>query len=455
MKSFTTRLTWRFALLVTGTVTIVLGLGGFLLHRQTFHALNLMHEAEAQELGELLDEAPRQTAAQIRDHLDRDAKSEDALYFIQINDAGGNVTFRSSNLGATILPPPNGQEVVHRDINLPALGALRLSSFPHGPWRIMVASHLGPSRNLLMVYLQVSLALLFGAALVSIALGYGFSRMTLRPLRAIEATARRIGNGRMQERIPVPPGRDELVALTVLLNQTFDRLQEAFDQVSRFTADASHELKTPLSLVRLNAEKLRQRLAADPDAVGAVDEILEEMTQLQDVIDRMLFLAQAGSGALAAELRPLRAEDFIADFAADALALAEDRGVRFAVTRNEPGSVHAEPALLRQLLLNLVNNAVSVSETGSLVTLESGFTDSRWQLAVIDEGPGLPADQLERIFGRFVRHESAQSGERPGHGLGLAISKSIAGLHRGSIRAENRADRRGLRLVVDLPAGPA
>jgi signal transduction histidine kinase len=125
------------------------------------------------------------------------------------------------------------------------------------------------------------------------------------------------------------------------------------------------------------------------------------------------------------------------------------------VTRNEPGPARAEPALLRQLLLNLVSNAVSVSQPGDMVTLESGFADGVWRLVVADEGPGLPDDQLERIFGRFTRYAATGGADRPGHGLGLAISRSIAGLHAGTVRAENRRDRRGLRLVVELPAGPA
>jgi len=454
MKSFTARLTRRFALLVTGTMMVVLGLGGLLLQQQTFRALDQAHEMEARELGELLGDRADQSAAQVKDRIEHDADSDDAIFFIQVNDAHGAVLFRSNNLGASILPPPAG-DAMHREINLQSLGALRLSSIRHGPWQIMVASFLKPSRELLWVYLEVSVAMLIAAALLSIALGYGFSRMTLQPIRAIETTARRIGHGNLHERIPVPPGRDELVSLTVLLNQTFDRLQESFEQVSRFTADASHELKTPLSLVRLNADKLRQRLAHDTESTAALDDMLEELAQLQGVIDRLLFLAQAGSGALTAELRPLRLEEFIDDFAADAAALAEDRGVNFKLARNDAGQAQAEPSLLRQLLLNLVSNAVSVSPAGAMVTLESGFANQAWRLEVIDEGPGLPVEQLPQIFGRFVRYHSAVAGERPGHGLGLAISKSIVGLHGGSIRAENRSDRSGLRLIVELPAGPA
>ena len=451
MRSFTARLTLRFALLVTTTMAVILAAGGFLLQRQAFRALDLANQAEGRELTDLLGNKAEQTADEIRERVARDADSDTALFFIQIDDSNGKVIYRSANLGSSLLPPADG-DADPRDIRMPALGDLRLSSFPsRGPWRISVASFLQPTRQVLHVYFEVSAALLGGAALVSLALGYAFSRVTLRPIRAIEATARRIGVGNFHERIPVPAGRDEIVSLTVLLNQTFDRLQESFDQVSRFTADASHELKTPLALVRLNAEKLRKHLARDPESTASLDDLLEEMARLQQVIDRLLFLARASGGALVPELRSIRTTEFVADFTADAVALAEDGAVRFVVGRSDPAETRAEPVLLRQLLLNLVSNAVSVTHPGGTVTLESTLSGNCWCLAVIDEGPGLPADQLKEIFGRFVRYPPVQGQARPGHGLGLAISKSIAELHGGTIRAENRFDRLGLRLVVELP----
>jgi signal transduction histidine kinase len=454
MKSFTARLTWRFALLVTGTMAVVLVLGGWLLSRQTIRALDLTHEAEGRELADLLDATAGQPARVIKERIERDADSDDALYFLQIDDDRGAVIFRSTNLGATILPRV-ADVPVHTDINLPTLGALRLSIFRHGSWRILVASFLAPTERIMSVYLEVSSLLLLIAALASIGLGYGFSRMTLRPIHAIESAARRIGAGHLDERISAPPGHAELSALAVVLNQTFDRLQESFEQISRFTADASHELKTPLALIRLNAEKLRQRAGLDAESTGSLDELMEEIAHLQQVIDRLLFLARSGSGAMVADLRPVQTADFLTEFAHDATVLAEDRDIRFVLGRNEAGSVRVEPSLLRQLLLNLISNAVAVSPTSGTVTLDAHFADDHWRLTVSDEGPGLPPEQLEHIFQRFVRYPAEPGQERPGHGLGLAISRSIAKLHQGSIRAENRTDRTGLKVILEVPVQSA
>jgi signal transduction histidine kinase len=125
--------------------------------------------------------------------------------------------------------------------------------------------------------------------------------------------------------------------------------------------------------------------------------------------------------------------------------------VRFALAQDEAGEIRADPELLRQMLLNLVANAVSVSPPGGLVTLSSRPIAGGWELEVADEGPGLEAAKLARLFERFVRFDSPGGGQiRTGHGLGLAICKSIAELHGGSIRAENRTDRSGLRVKVEL-----
>ena len=452
MNTFTQRLTLRFALLVTGTTALVLVAGGWLLDHQTERGLELLHEVEAHELHELLGSDADLDAKAIADRVAHDADSDAALFVIQVSDRGGRVLFRSDNLGDTILArPPDAS--AHWTTTLPFLGRVHLSASDHGPWLIMIGSPLEPSERLLRDYARIAAALLAAVALLSFALGKAFSRAALRPVRAIEETARRIRADNLSERIPVPAGRDELASLALLLNQTFDRLQASFEQIHRFSADASHELKTPLALIRLNAEKLSPRVAADPDAAGAVADILEEIAQLQQVIDRLLFIARSESGALKLERRPVSPDSLLLDFVDDARALAEDRGVRFALGRNDPGELPCAPDLLRQLFLNLVSNALAVSPPAGLVTLDSVAQSGTWRFTVTDEGPGLPEPQLARVFERFVRFENrpvAPDAPR-GHGLGLAICKGIVELHGGTIRAENRPDRPGLRVIAELP----
>ncbi len=452
MNSFTQRLTLRFALLVTGTTALVLVAGGWLLDHQTERGLELLHEVEAHELHELLGTDATLDSKAIADRIAHDADSDAALFVIQVSDHRGHVLFRSDNLGDTILARPPGASP-HWTATLPFLGRVHLSASDRGPWVVMIGSPLEPSERLLRDYARIAAALLVVVALLSFALGKAFSRAALRPVRAIEETARRIRADNLSERIPVPSGRDELASLAQLLNRTFDRLQGSFEQIQRFSADASHELKTPLALIRLNAEKLSPRVAADPESAGAVADILEEIARLQQVIDRLLFIARAESGALRLERRPHEPAALLRDFSDDARALADDRGVRFALGRNDAGELPCAPELLRQLLLNLVSNAFAASPPAGLVTLDSAALPDAWRFTVTDEGPGLPEPQLGRIFERFVRFKpEADPTDAPrGHGLGLAICKGIVELHGGTIRAENRPDRSGLRVVAELP----
>lgn len=452
MRTFTFRITCRFAVLVTATTAVVLTIGGVMLDREIEHGLELLHDIEVRELAELIGTDGKLTSGEISNRIKHDADSDAALFVMQVADQKGNVLFRSDNLGETILSVSMTPEQ-HETVTVPYLGRVHMSVYAAGPWRIHIGSPLEPSERLLRDYARMCLPLLFGVGLVSVGLGYAFSRATLRPIRAIETTARRIRADNLAERIPEPAGRDELASLTQLLNQTFDRLEASFEQVRRFAADASHELKTPLSLIRLNVEKVRSRLPAEGESTAALGDVLEEIARMHQVVDRLLFLAQAESGALPLALQAIDLPGFIATFAEDAQALAEDRGVRFEVARNEPGEIRADPDLLRQLLLNLVANAVTASPAGERVQIASFAAGAEWCFTLTDEGAGIPPVELPRIFGRFVRvvPRAAAIDAGRGHGLGLAICKSIAELHGGRIVAENRPDRPGLRVSVSLP----
>lgn len=448
MRTLTGRMMVQFALLVTTATAVVLAIGGWLLDRQMLRGVELLHEAEADELFELLEKGPTGNPADIKDRILHDTESDSALYYVQIRDQRGNVVFRSENLGGAMLPQPSYSSG-HAVGELPQVGAVYISEYDEGPWHMQIASPLSPMRRFLREYARIAGALVAGTGVCSLLLGYGFSRLTLRPVRAIRETAKGIGSENLDKRIPVPAGRDELTDLVMLLNRMFDRLEISFRQIKRFTADASHELKTPLALIRLNAEKLRPRLAGDSVALGTLEDLLEEIARMNQVIESLLFLAKAEGGVLQLERRALNTADLVDSFAEDAAVLAEDAGVGFAVARNEAGEAKIQAPLLRQLLLNLLGNALKVTPPGGHVTLTSRHGDD-WELVLEDEGPGLPPDMLQRVFERFVRLE--QGAQRtPGHGLGLAICQSIVDLHGGRIHAENRTDRSGLRVVVSVP----
>lgn len=454
MTSISLRVTLAFAAVVTATTAALLVLGGWMLSRQMIRGISFLNEAEFVELRDRLGPQPGAlTPAEIKqrigDHLIIDA----SLYYCQVHDDRGEILFRSANLGDDKLPiagPTLGAQ--HRTLTVEGLGPLQLSEFSAGPLHLQIASSLEATYRLMRDYYRVSGVLLICAAAASLGIGYGFARFTLRPVRLITDTARRINAANLSERIPDAGRSDEISRLARLLNEMFDRLESSFRQVQRFTADASHELKTPLSLIQLNAEKLRSQVGGDAVATAAVEDLLVEIDRLHQIIETLLFISKAEGGVLPLERKFEQADRFIDSFAEDARVLAEDSGVRFAVERNDTVETRVEPNLVRQLLLNLVTNAVAVSPRGGCISLSSAVENGHWIVNLRDEGPGLPPDQLERVFERFVRLERPGSSTRRGHGLGLAICRIIAELHGGRIYAENRADRSGLIVTMDLPA---
>ncbi len=307
-------------------------------------------------------------------------------------------------------------------------------------------------RTVMTGYAQVSLALVCLALLVSLTSGLVLSKIAMRPIRVIQETADRIRSDNLGERIPVSGVQDEISGLARLLNSMFDRLESSFHQIQRFSAEASHELKTPLSLVRLHAEKLLTEGGLTPDHEEAIRSQLEEVSRLNQIVDDLLFLSRAEARAVAVEFRRENPRAFLASLTPDVQLLAEHVGVRFQETCESGEPVRFDPKWMRQVLLNLVTNALRVAPAGSLLTLESLFTVDVWRLAVEDEGPGVPAGQHERIFERFVRvGPDADAHQASGSGLGLAICRSIVGLHGGTIRAEAGNRRGGLRIFCDIP----
>lgn len=449
-RSFATRLALTYALLTTVTVAVVLVAGRVLIAHQVLHGLDLLNAAEFEELADRFPPPATHDLGETALHTLQDHTTIDAsMYLFQVTAADGALLFRSTNLGTAALPAV--APGTNRTAEVHPLGAVRCGAFQHGAVTILVAAPLEQTNEFLAQQSWALLALGAVVALLSVGLGYAFSRVVLHPVRAIEQTATRIGAENLSERIPVPAGRDELAELARLLNRTFDRLEGAITQVRRFTAEASHELKTPLALARLHAEKLA-RAPLGEDQAQQLQALVIELQRLQKIIDDLLLLSRTDAGEMPLNRQPQNTATYITAFAEDAAALAEDRGLRFELAANETGTVTFDAAWLRRVLLNLLSNALKVSPAGGVIRLSSSIESGMWRLRLADEGPGVPAGDLERIFDRFVQLAGRPASASDGAGLGLAIARSIVALHGGRIWAENRTDRCGLSVTIELPA---
>ena len=450
MKSIGARITFCFVLSVTLTLACLFVAGHQLLKNYVIHDLDLLNATEFGQIkARLGSDYPTLNGAIINERIRQTTEYASVLFYISIDSPKQGNLFRSKNLAGNPLPDVKGKRVYNGTI--PGIGELRIAEFVLPPFDVSIGTPVGQMRRAMVAYSEVSLALLLSMILASIVIGLGLSRLMLRPVRLIGETANRIRSDNLTERIGVTGVDDEISDLARLLNQMFDRLESSFTQVRQFSAEVSHELKTPLSLVRLHAEKLLADGNLDPTQEEAVLVQLEELARVNHMVDELLFLSRAEAQGVRMSLVPQDPHHFLQSFEQDVRALAEHQGRRLRYTHRGEGVVAFEERWLRQVVLNILTNALRASPPGGLITLRSEFVPRYWRVSVEDEGPGLTMDQCERAFDRFVRFH--QSGEEDrGSGLGLAICRSIIQLHNGRIYAEPRADGGGLRVVFELPA---
>lgn len=288
----------------------------------------------------------------------------------------------------------------------------------------------------------------------SVGLGYVLADTSLRPLEGMIDELGAITDGRsLHRRLAVPLQADELARLAGTMNHMLARLEESFLSLRRFTADASHELKTPLMVIRAGVERALTHPGTPPEAFGALDELLEEINRLTEMVDNLLTLARADEGRAALAVEPMDLRELMAEAAETAGILGERPGIAVRTELPDgPVMLPVDRSRLRQLLLNLVTNAIKYTPPGGKVSL--GLVDQGDNIALVvgDNGIGISPTDLPHIFDRFYRADLARTrtGDRPGAGLGLSITKWIAEAHGGSIAVQSRAGR-GTVFTVTLP----
>lgn len=449
MKRIGTRLTLLYAIGATISFAIFSVLGGSLMVAHMIGSLDALNKAEFRQLQRQIGPDFATVDSRV---LETRLKSVDqyqsVLFYVSIDSPERHEhVFRSQNLRGREIPDVKGQRAFNA--TTPGLGSVRVGEFLLPPYDVTVATSAQGVDEVVRGFTRISLGLIFAMLVVSLLLGGVFARYMLEPIRSIRATADRIGSNNLAERIPLGPVRDEVDELAELLNRMFDRLEESFAQMRSFSSEVSHELKTPLSLLRLHAESIAKS-AAEPAIIEAAVEQIGEIARLNTFIDQMLFLSRAQAKAIAFDLKAIDPGDFLVSFAHDADALAEHGGRRFVLDARGAGMVGLEASWLRQVLLNLFSNALHVTPPDGEIRLVSRFAASGWIVSIEDEGPGLDPADCERIFERFVQLGTKARGDR-GAGLGLSIAQSIVILHGGTIAARPRKGGRGLCVTVRLP----
>ena len=301
--------------------------------------------------------------------------------------------------------------------------------------------------TLLLFTVPVALA---GAA----AGGWWLARKALRPVERMTSKAEQIGIDRLGGRIAVPRGSDELAHLAVTLNAMLDRLQHGVEEKQRLVADASHDLRSPLAVMRAELDvSLRGELT--PAARGVLVSVHEEVDRMSRTVDNLLTLAQADEGHLKLLTTPLLLRDRVRATIRALAPAATAKGLaleeREALEAGRPDLVDADAQRVDQLLVNLIENAIKYTPSGGAVTVLTWRRDAEVGVTVSDTGPGIPPEDLDHVFDRFFRVDEARRRTSGGSGLGLAICREIVEAHGGRIWVESEAGR-GSAFSLALPA---
>ncbi|MCW2716241.1 ATP-binding protein [Pseudonocardia sp.] len=301
-------------------------------------------------------------------------------------------------------------------------------------------------------------ALLLGGPPAVLLAGFGawvLAGAMLRPVERMQRQAAEISDDDLGRRLAVPRTRDEIAALGSTMNALLARLQEALLRERSFVADAGHELRTPLAILRTELELAARPGRSRDDLVDAVTRAGGETDRLIRLAEDLLLLARADNHQPFLRPAPLSVPQLLDVAARGAGARAAERGVVVSVQGPDELDVVADPDRLRQAVDNLLDNATRYATPGGTVSITAITpVPGRFSLEIADDGPGFPPDFLPRAFERFQRAEAARSRDGGGTGLGLSIVRAIAQAHGGSAEATNRPDG-GARVTLDLPVALA
>lgn len=380
---------------------------------------------------------------------------------VQIVDADGSVLARSTNLGAANLPAPSALmarlaagETVFETLHGYGEEPVRMVSVPvqgHGPKRVVqVAGSLDDVNNVvqsagvLFVVLGVALVLAVGAA------GALLTRRVFGAIDDVVQQARRIGEASLDKRLPHPGTRDEIGRLVDTLNEMLGRLEHAFEAQRRFTADASHELRSPLSRLRTELEVALRRPRDAAEYVEALRSCMEEVERLTLLVEELLVLARLDAGQERGPIETVTLNRLAEEAVRRVEPVARERRVELVIEPSPSVDAHIGRGPANLVLANLLDNAVKFSGPGGRVTLRLSTDGAEAVVCVSDSGPGVSVTELPHLFDRFFRGSAARGGSAPGVGLGLALSQAMVQAHGGRIDAAN-APGGGALFTVRLP----
>jgi signal transduction histidine kinase len=325
----------------------------------------------------------------------------------------------------------------------------RIGVFDREPFFLQVGAPMSPARALQRSFLRgLALAMPITALLV-FGGGFWLAKYAIRPVSALTASAERISVNRLDEKLPMPVARDEIARLTEVLNDAFERLKQSYETATRFSADASHQLKTPIAVLRLGLEELRACETLTDGPKREVDTLLHQTRRLTTLINELLLLAQADAGRLVLEPEETDINPMIQAATDDVETLTHDRGVTVETQVPPTLVICVDQRRVRMALQIITENAAKYTPDSGRIRLDASIRDGMFRLNLANTGNPILELDRDRIFERF--HRGADVGEEvQGHGLGLNIARTLLRAHRGDLRLV-RSDAEWTVFQMSLP----
>lgn len=453
---------WRLTLWYGVVLAVVLtAFGGAVYWTMRHQLLGRIDQGLREELADVRSEIERANdPAGLSSWLERRFARHEGFDF-QITRSDGTRFFASDRLAGKSFPAPAAVSVpaepAYESVTLADAGRLRVVSVrvrgPDGPLTVQVGRSLTAfeqeSQELLNVFLLTGPLTL----LATLAGGYFLARRTLAPVQRMTDTARQISADRLDQRLAVHNPRDELGQLAATLNDMLDRLERSFAETQRFTADAAHELRTPLAVIRSEAEVALRHPRTGNEYERVLENLLEETVRLSRMADELLFLCRQDAGLNPPTRCDVPLDRLLREVVENMRLVAQEKGVTLTLADTPACPVRGDGDQLRRVFYNLIDNAIKYTGPGGAVTVSGRTEAASVCVAVADTGIGIPAGHLMRIFDRFYRVDPARTGDSGGAGLGLAICLSTVRAADGSIAVESTAGH-GSTFTVRLPVAP-
>jgi two-component system, OmpR family, heavy metal sensor histidine kinase CusS len=375
----------------------------------------------------------------------------------RIADSGGRWLYQSPGTEGWNAPPPDPSRIPKRgrvETVIRKGKPVRVLSAPLPPGVIQIGTPVDEFAEMLDAFTWTALLASPLLLILASASGYWMSRRALAPVERIARTAGEIEAQNLSERLPLRGTGDELDHLSATLNAMFARLEDSFRRITQFTADASHELRTPVAIIRTTAEVIRRKPRSESEYAEALDRILAESERTTELIEGLMLLARSDANTDDAVLQPVALAGLVQTACADARVLAEAAGMTLTSDGLSQCTVSGDDHALRRLLLILLDNAIKYSkprgEVRMCLRLCRRGDRPMAVLEVRDNGIGISPDHLPHIFERFYRASKDRSRKVDGVGLGLSIAQSIAQRHGGEIQVESQLGQ-GSTVRVFLP----